>query len=92
MLEPDRMAAQGAASGAFELDRGSEVDDRGQAQRRQQGHVRVAQLVQGVTAEQPPPSGGPAAPARVATEVTEVERTREGDQASRLLVRLVSPF
>ncbi len=77
----DRLGGQRASAGVVELAGRPQIDDGGQADRSEDLDIGSGELVQGIAAKQPPPPGQSPVPGRIAAEVSEVERSGEGDEA-----------
>ena len=76
------LGRQGEAVGtAVGVGCGAQVDHRAQTHGAKAFHIVGGEFVQCIAAEQPSPAGEAAVTALVAAEVTEVERSIQGDEA-----------
>lgn len=83
VVEPNRLTLEGPPAGAQQLPLRAQIEHRADAKSAHGLEVVTAQLVEGVAAEEPTPLGLAAVTGGVATEITEVERTFQGDETGR---------
>ena len=80
VVEGDRLGAEWSTTGVLQLAGGAQIDNGGEPQRPQPGHISGGELVQGVATEKSPPPGHTPVARRVTAQVAEVEGPIERDE------------